>query len=102
MPTKKLKTGNPKVDEALGDIYKAIDAIESIEILKGRLVTVVFPTGELTQRIVHKLGRAWQGYIKVDATSGVTFHRDNLSQESPKVDFYLTSSAPATLILWVF
>lgn len=102
MALKKLKTGDPKVDEALEDIYQNIEALQRVQILRGHEIEVTFLTAALTQRVLHKLNRPWQGYFLVDVDAGVTIFRSNVSEENPNVDFYLTSSAPAVATIWVY
>ncbi len=102
-PVKEIVTGIPKVDEALAAIYDTLGSLLDLDILNGGFVDVEFTGSALTQRVVHKLGRKYRGYIVVKSTGGgVSVLVDNVSSTNPKFEFDLTSSAPAVLRLWVY
>lgn len=99
---KKLYTQDPKTDSALREIYNAIDPVIQLPILQGRFMDVSFPEGELTQKVIHKLGRKYQGYWVVQQTANVTLALANTSSTNPKFEFDLTASAACDVVLWVF
>lgn len=101
MALKKLKVGDPKLDEALEDIYRAIEQLQLVQVIKGHEVDVVFPAGSLTQRVVHKLGRPYVGWFVVDIDT-LTDIRREAQTERADVAFSLTAGAAASATIWVY
>jgi len=89
--------------ELAGDSFRQtrefLRALSEVQILNGRLIEGVSLSTTATA-VVHRLGRAWKGYIVVSRSANTdVYHTDESSRNSV---INLLAGAPVTVSLWVF
>ena len=97
MELNKLRTSDPtlnRIQDNIGDVLKSLQK----PILDGVRVSANLTTG--ANRIAHKLGKRYQGYIVIGQTAGALIYEQADAQ--PEMFLTLNSSAPCSVVLWVF
>lgn len=97
MELNKLRTSDPtlnRIQDNIGDVLRSIQN----PILDGVRVSANLATGANT--ITHKLGKRYQGYIIIGQTAAAQIF--NQADAQPEMFLTLNSSAPCSVVLWVF
>lgn len=97
MELNKLRTSDPtlnRIQDNIGDVLKSLQK----PILDGVRVSANLTTG--ANRIAHKLGKRYQGYLVIGQTAGALIYEQ--AEASAEMFLTLNSSAPCSVVLWVF
>lgn len=98
MELKKLNTPDStlnRIQDNIGDVLKSLQK----PILDGVRVSANLTTG--ANRIAHKLGKRYQGYIVIGQTAGALIY-EQADAQSAEMFLTLNASAPCSVVLWVF
>ena len=100
MELKVLRTPDPvlnRIQDNVGDVLRSLQN----PILDGVRITANLVTGD--NQIAHKLGRKYQGYLVIGQTAAaLIFFKAGTSATSAETFLTLNSSAPCSVVLWVF
>lgn len=93
-----------KSDLNFNDFSELARQLRAIPILNGRYMTDIPVSGQTQIRIAHGLGRAYNGFIVLNTTLGVTEAGTNRSDIELVLDIEsaLTNKSDFKLKLWVF
>lgn len=82
------------------DIPRAVNELQKIPILDGRLIeNIALATG--TRKVInHGLGRRFRGYIVVRRDAGAIIWSEDATDESKEL--WLQASANVNINLWIF
>ncbi len=98
-PFRSIQMKNDVIERMQQNVSQVFNALSSVELLNGRLITDVALTTSETL-VDHKLGRAYRGWIVVNknANQDVYVANTGLTERFLK----LTASGTVTVSLWVF
>jgi len=99
---KKMNTSNPELNKVQDNIAEVITNLTSNPILSGVLVENIVLTFGSTTTVNHGLGRKVRGWIITAKNNAVDVYALDANQVYPTKQLILSTSATATISLWVF
>ena len=97
----------PVVDRVINNLITAINLLQALPLLNGRIIQVTFTNVYTDTQVVHGLSRPVTGFVEITKQNGLGVYLGSGTHPDPRTSFYLqrsvgSSTTPFTTKVYVF